>query len=160
LDIKRLTRGEQILGVAALLLFLSSFLAMWASVDFGVDVPGFSTDLNAWDAYNFFPLKLGLIIALVAVVWVALRAANVNMNLPWPAGLVALILGGATLLLVLLSLLTGPVLNIDRGILLYVGIVLAAAMAYGGYLAWQADQAGPTTYGGPAAPPPGPPPPA
>jgi hypothetical protein len=169
LDIKRLTRGEQILGVAAALLLILSFIPMWAKVEVSAgDFGSSSESFTAWDAYDFFPLKLGLLIALIAVIWVGVRAANVNVS--WPAGAVSLALGGLTLVLLLITILTGPAggsgesfggfgVEVSRGIFLWVGIACAAAMAYGGYLAWQESEAGTTsTYGGPAAPPPGPPP--
>jgi hypothetical protein len=172
LDVNRLSRGEKILGAAAGLLFISSFLPFWAKFESKGGGIGASTRYNAWDAYNFFPVKLAIILALVAVIWVALRAFDVSMNLPTSGGMVAVVLGGLTLLLMLIGLLTGPAggggesfsiggqefgYEVSRGLMLFVGIVLAAGMAYGGYLAMSEDTAAPA-YQAPAAPPPGPPP--
>lgn len=168
MDVNRLSRGEKIAGIAGALLFVSSFLAFWAKVE----VEGFqglgggSARFNGWEAYGIH-VDIAFILGLVTLVWVGLRAADTNLNMPVPSGTVLAGLGGLTLVLMLIALLTGPAdggvavagIEVSRGPLLFVGIVLAAAMAYGGYLAMQEDNASPA-YQAPTAPPPGPPPPA
>lgn len=158
----RATQGEKILLGSAAALLVLSILKMWAKVDFGdFGDLGVNGNLNAWDAYNFFPLKLGLMTALAAVVVVGVRVFG-NVEIP-PVAHAAL--GGVTLLMVLLAVLTGPAgsgidafgAGIDRGLMLFIAIIPAAGAAYGGYLHMQ--EAGGTTPsfgGGPAAPPPPP----
>jgi hypothetical protein len=169
LDVNRLSTGEKIAGVAAALLFVSSFLKMWAKVEVEgfQGIGGGSFKFNGWESYGFH-VDLAFILALIVVVWVGLRAADTNVNVPVPAGTLLAGLCGAVLGLMLIALLTGPSggsgtfggVEISRGILLFVGTALAAAMAYGGYLAMKEDTTATPAYQAPAAPPPGPPPPA
>jgi hypothetical protein len=155
LDAGRLSKGEQILGVSAIVLFISSFVEQWAKAS----AEGFgSVKANAWDGYGFL-VKLGLILALVAAGLVIARLAGANFKLPWPLGLVYVGIGALTTLLMLLGVLTGPDdegadaipgIDIDRGFLLFVAVILGAAMTYGGYLHMQSE--GSTTT--PTEPPP------
>jgi hypothetical protein len=156
LDTSRLSRGEQILGASGVVLFLSSFLEIWASAD----VPGLgSVEANAWDAYGFL-LKLGLILALVAVALVVARLLGANFQLPASLGLIYTGLGALTTFLILLTVLVGPDdegadiigVDVDRGFMLFVGLILAAVMTYGGYLHMQEEGTVPT----PTEPPPPP----
>jgi hypothetical protein len=159
MDPNRLTTGEKILGVSGLLLFILSFLKMWAKIEVNTkglgDLGGLgdaSQKFSGWDAYGFL-VKLGFILALVAVVLVVARAAMANLTLPFPLGLVYLGIGGLTFLLMLLALLVGPdesgsgtffgvSVEISRGIGLFVGTLLAAAMAAGAWLHYQSEGSG------------------
>jgi hypothetical protein len=175
----RLSRGEQILGGAALLLFIVSFLKPWASIETSAEgvpedlvgqIP--SPDFNMWDAYGFLP-KLGVIIGLLLVVLIVAKAAGAleNLDLPVPLGLVYV--GGAalTVLTMLIALIAGVegsneatafgvTTEAERGLLLYLGILLSLAMGFGAFMHFQGE-GGRTTTGpatrGPAAPPPPPP---
>jgi cytochrome b561 len=168
-DVNRLSMGEKIAGIAAALLFVSSFLTFWAKVEVE-SVAGFgggTARFNGWEAYAFH-VDLAFILALLVVVWVGIRATETNINLPVGAGQVLAVLGGAIFLLLLIALLTGPAdgglefsgVEVSRGPLLFVGVILGAAIAYGGYMAMKEDTTATPAYQAPAAPPPGPPPPA
>jgi hypothetical protein len=174
MDPNRLTTGEKILGVSGLLLFILSFFKLWAKIEVnsqGVDLGGLasaSQKFSAWDAYGFL-VKLGLICALVAAILVIARAAMANLTLPVPLGLVYLGLSGVTLLFVLLALLVGPdesgsgtffgvSVEISRGIGLFIGTILAAAMAAGAWMHYQSEGSG-TPVVGTTVPPTQPPPP-
>ncbi len=162
----RATNGEKIVLGSAVVLFLLSFLKPWAKISFGEaaeQLGGGDVSLNVWDSYNFFPLKFGLILALIAIGLVVANMAGTNLNIP-PQTLAGL--GGATLLMVLLSFLTGPAgsgtdflgAGIDRGLLLFVAVIPAAGMAIGGYMHMQEGGGSvPSFGGGPSASPPPPP---
>ena len=179
MDLNRLSKGEQILGVSALILFISSFLGLWGSFEVSTDLPEgtpeglveTSADLgsfNLWSGYGLLP-KLGMVIAFLLVVLVVMKAAGAmdNMNLPVPVGLIYL--GGSVLvvLTMLLALLAGPegdneqtiaftTYEQQRGLLLFVGIILSLVMAAGAFLHFSGgDTSSATRPGG--APPPGPP---
>lgn len=174
MDLNRLTKGEKLAGVSALILFIASFIPMWASRGYeaGVELPGgFETkaNLNAWSGYGF-TMKIALLLALVIVVLVLAKAAGAldQTNLPLPAGLVYAGAGALILLIMLFSVLTGPegvneadlgfgakYVN-DRGLLLFVGVLLAAAVAVGGFLHMKEEGSAPKGMPG-SAPPPGPP---
>jgi hypothetical protein len=168
LDLNRLTKGERIVLIAAVALVILSFIPLWASYSFESEgVVGIDTDqsFSAWSgAYNIL-VKLGVILPIVAVAMVAARARGTAFELP---PITYLALGGAATVLLLIGVLTGPNdggisgiaadlagFDVSRGILLYVGVVLAAAMAFGGFMHMQ-ETGTSTTYGSQATPPPPP----
>ncbi len=179
MDLNRLTNGEKLAGIAALVLFIASFIPMWASFGTETDIPEAEVfgveqkaDYSAWDGYGF-TMTIALLLAIVIVGLVIAKAAGGldRVNLPVPLGLVYTGAGVLILLIMLLSLLTGPsgVNEIDyggvkyvaeRGLLLYLGILLAAATAVGGFLHMKEEgstprqMGGPGTGTGPAGPPP------
>lgn len=170
LDLKRLSRGELILGVTSLALLVISFFPLWSKVEGDGERESFSAwstfeaGVFEYDPFGFI-VVLALILALVAVVFVAMRAAGVNLNLPAPLGLVYLGLGGLTALLLILQILIGPEeiegaadagVEISRGIFLFLAALLALGMAAGGYLHMQEETGTPAAgaYGGPGTAPP------
>jgi hypothetical protein len=176
LDLNRLTRGEQILGISALVLFITSFLSLWGSYEVSADLPegvpeiadtSVSTSFSLWSGYGILP-KLGVVIAFLLVVLVVAKAAGAldNANLPLPAGLIYLGGSAITVLTMILALLAGPEGDNDvsvgfaeyeqkRGLLLFLGVALSLAMAVGSFLHFSGgDTSAPRTTGGP---PPGPP---
>jgi len=165
MDINRLSTGEKIVLGASGLLVVLSFIPLWASYSFA----GFSESYGAWSgAFGFF-VKLALILAILALVVTGLRAAGTQLpDLPVGLGLLYVGLGGLSTLGLLIGVLTGPNdggvgeavaaaagLDISRGILLFLGLILAAAIAYGGYMHMQSEGSG-STLGDPATPPPPP----
>jgi hypothetical protein len=174
---ERLSRGERIVLIASAILVLTSIFPLWAS--YGASVTGGGVDqetsesFTVWsDAYNFVP-KLAILLALVALILVITRIAGAKLNLPASMGLIYVGLGGVATLLMLLTVLFGPrefgledsgfeafgveaSFDVSRGLLLFVGLLLAAAIAVGGYLHMQ-EESGPADIAGPAIPPPPPP---
>lgn len=154
-DFKKLSKGEQMFLGSAAILFVTAWLKLWAKVE----VPGITVRGNAWESYGALG-KLMVLLALAGIVIAVLRAMR-TVDIPvvaFPA------VGGAVLLLLLIMLLTGPEgsgatgfggIEISRGLFLFVGLVLGAVMAYGGYLIMQAGETAPSTS--PTAPPPTPP---
>lgn len=145
MDMNRLSRGEQIfLGASGLLLILA-WIPAWAkvSIDAGL-LGGLSESGNAWESYGLWG-KFVVLLALAGVVIAGLRLAGQKIEVP--ASAYAGIGAVATLLMLLMVLLGPdvegadgiPGVDVDRGILLFLGILLGAAMAYGGYLAMQAE---------------------
>ena len=170
------------MGACALVLFILSFLKIWAKVEvsgageldaFGIDT---TQRFSAWDAYGIL-VKIGIILALVVFALVVARAANMDLPVPW--GTTYLALSGVTLLAMLLAVLIGPdesgsgsflgvSVEISRGLGTFIGAILALGMAAGAWLANSAEgsaapaSAMPTTPTTPTTPPPtsGPTPPA
>ena len=184
MDLNRLSKGERLAGIAALVLFISSFIPMWASIGFeqesnellpeGIEA---KTDYSAWGGYGF-TMKIAMLLALIIVVLVIARAAGAldSVNLPVPLGLIYAGAGALILLLMLLNLLTGPEGDneidlgfggqyvAERGILLFLGLLLALATAAGGFLHMRDEGSAPPQLGnvgrGGSAGPAGPTPPA
>jgi hypothetical protein len=147
-QLKGLPLGRQLILGAGVLLFIDMFLH-WQSVDVGP----FSVSRNGW--HGFWGIVLGLLtIALVA--WVAVRAFGIDVPLNLPDGLTSLALGGLILLFALIKNLSDDYSTFWS----YVGIVLAAIVAYGGWLVFQASgealpnvSTGPSKASSPPAPP-------
>lgn len=153
----KLSKGERLILWAGVALLVVSFIPMWASVSaeaFGV---GISEDANAFEGYTFFPLELGLLLAYAALALVIVKMVGPSIG----GAQVLLGLCGAAFVLLVIGIFTGPEgsgaavagigIDVDRGFMLYVGVVLAAVMAWG---AWQ-DMQSPAaaTPPTPAAPP-------
>lgn len=159
MDTKKLSFGEQILGASALILLILSFLKLWAKfeINTGVEIPGVDTEqrYNAWSEAGTIWLKLALILTLVALVLVVLRALGVSMTLPVPAGQIYLATAGIALLLLLLTVLTGPAgdqgseggFEYSRGIAIFIAPLLGAAMAFGAWTHSQQEGSAPTGTG-------------
>jgi hypothetical protein len=170
----RLSMGEKIVLVSSGLLVVLSFVPFWASYSFeGLEgLGGFDTseNFNAWSGAYGFLVKLAIILAIVALVVVVLRAVGTALpDLPFSLGLGYVGLGALAALGLLIGVLTGPEdgglgalaadlagLDISRGVLLFVGVILALAMTYGGYMHMQAESSSSPAIGGPATPPPPP----
>jgi len=153
---------------------LLSFFPLWAKYEASEETFGaFATSqrFSAWsNAFNFL-MKLGLLLALVALVLIIAKAAGGldNVQMPVPLGLVYLGLAGVTFLVMLLFTLIGPEeseagvnvqdfgIEASRGPLLFAGVLLGAGMALGAFMHFQGDTA--TTATAPRQPGPPPPPP-
>ena len=167
MDRNKWTKGERIVLIAAVALVVLSIIPLWASYSFegGGLVGDQSESFSAWSgAYNFL-VKLGIILAIAAIAIAVARAAGASFEVP---SITYLALGGAATLLLLFGVLTGPEdggissiaadlagFDVSRGILLYVGVALAAAMAVGGFMHMQ-EVGTSTTYSSQATPPPPP----
>jgi hypothetical protein len=163
---RKLSAGERIVMFASAALVVLSFVPLWASISIegtrGFE--GVSENGHAWNAYGFL-VKLGIILAAVALGLTIARMAGAAFTFP-PFTYAAL--GAAATVLLVIGVLTGPEdgglgalgaaavgVDISRGILLYVGVALAAAIAVGGYMHMQGEGAT-TSVRGAATPPPPP----
>jgi hypothetical protein len=183
MEVDRLSTGEKVSAVSAVLLFIFMFFD-WFGVEVS-GVSGFSGSVpgaggSAWDALDFIPIVL--VIAIVAAIGVAvLRLTDSAWEPPVSMNAVVAALGGLSVLLILFRIVDPPSFGsfggvsvdatLDVGI--FLGLVAAAGIAYGGYSAMReegitfgdaADRlsggSGPGNppSGGPPTPPPPPPP--
>jgi hypothetical protein len=182
MEVDKLSLGEKIAAVSALLLFVFMFFD-W----FGVEVsgiPGFSGDVtsgeggSAWDALDVIPIFLML--AIVAALGVAvIRLTDADVELPVSLNAIVAALGGFAVLLILFRILFPPDFGSFGGVEvdatlklgIFLGLLASAGIAYGGYSAMReegmtfgdtADRLGggdqqPPATGGPPPPPPPPP---
>lgn len=174
MDTGRLRTGELIAAAAGVLLFIVMFLPWFGfdvggaasdvAEDFGVALPDVdqSVNFNAWESFDFIDLVL-LLTVIVAVGLGVMAAMAQTVNLPVAASALTAGLGILSTVLVLYRVID-PVGEAGRKFWLWVGLVLCAAIAYGG---WRSMQEEGTTFGGeadrlggdePPAPPPPPPP--
>jgi predicted small integral membrane protein len=155
MDASRLTRGELIAGLAGLALLIASVVPFWGSVSLDVSLEGFQgitpiegidlgtgDSFSLWDAGVFGLLpKLAVLIGVVVVVLAILRALGAAPTFPT---VTYLALGVTATLLLLMGVAVGPSLEggglivleveVTRGPLLYLGLILGAAMLVGGWL--------------------------
>jgi hypothetical protein len=136
MDLDRLTMGEKIAGAAAIVLLISMWFA-W----FGFDNPGEalgiggSITLNAWQSFDFIDLIL-FVTVLVTVGSVAAKASDALVDFPFNP--VVAVLGGLCVLLVLYRVIDPPY-GSDREWGVFLGLILTALVAYGGYRAMEEE---------------------
>jgi hypothetical protein len=146
---KSLPLGRQLILGAGVLLLIDTFLP-WQKVSLG----SLSYSWTAW--HGFWGVLLGLMtIALVA--WVAARVFGVELPASVPDGLVTLALGGGILLFAVIKNISDNYSAWGS----YLGIILAAGVAAGAWLTFQASgealpslgAAGSTSSPSPSTPP-------
>jgi len=179
MDVNRLTQGEKIAGVSAILLFIFMFFD-WFSYSISGGSFGISAGGNAWDTLDFIPIVL-LITIIATIANAAIEASESDIETPVHGATVVTVLGAISVLLILFRIIDPPGssvggvsvdVSIEFGII--ISLLAAAGIAYGGYRAMQEEGA---TFGdaadrlsgggstgvpgaGPPPPPPPPPPPA
>ncbi|MBA3866317.1 MAG: hypothetical protein H0X42_08220 [Solirubrobacterales bacterium] len=148
MDLNKLSTGEKIAGGSAIALFIFMFFD-W----FGVEISGAGSSSSvpgaggsAWDALEFIPIILVItIIAALAVA--ALRLADSAYEPPVSGNAVVVVLGGLSTLLILFRIVDPPSFGsfggisvdgtVDLGI--FLGLIAAAGITYGGYKAMQEE---------------------
>jgi len=122
--------GRKLIIGAGLLLFIDTFFA-WQKIDVKVaGIVSVSAKANAW--HGFWGYIMGLA-TIAIVVWVGARALGVKIPLELADGLTTLGLGAAILVCAVLKNLVDDYSAWAS----YVGILLAAAVAYGAWLTFQ-----------------------
>jgi len=136
-DLNRLSRGEQIAGIAALLLLIDMFLNWYGANLNGAqsalaDRVGIDTNVNAWQAFSTTDILI-FITCVAALTMVGLTAMGRTSGMPMSLPMVVAALGGLTTLVILYRIVNQPgpndAINVDFGA--YLGFVLAAALTYG-----------------------------
>src|SRR6476646_1569744 len=142
----RLSTGEKIAGGSAVLLFIFMFFD-WFKVDvssgnglFSISVGG-----SAWEAFSYTDLFLMLTI-IVAVAVAVIRLSDALVEPPVSLNAVAAVLGAVSVLLIVYRIIdppgdTGgvPGVDINPAIGAFLGLIAAAGLTYGAYLAMQEE---------------------
>jgi hypothetical protein len=168
-DRSRLSQGELIAGIAGFVLLIDLWFK-WYGVKFsgaGGVLKGFSIGVsaNAWEAFGLIDIILFLV-ALICIGVAVTRALNRMPDLPYPPATIIAIAGGIALLLILFRTISTPVdthgvsgIDVTRKIGLWIGLLSAAAITYGGWRAMQESGASFSDLGGGTSPAGGAPPP-
>lgn len=158
MEADRLSTGEKISAVSAILLFVFMFFD-WFGVEVS-GVPGFSGTVSssgggsAWDALDVIPIFLML--AIVAAIGVAvIRLTDADVEPPVSMNAIVAGLGGFAVLLILYRIVSPPDFGSFGGVSvdatlkfgIFLGLIAAAGIAYGGYRAMREEGA---TFGGEA----------
>lgn len=141
MDTSRISFGEMVAGVSGLVLFVAMFLP-WYQVEVDARVLEASDTINAWDSFRVVDILLVLVL-LVAVGMAVVRAAGaMPAQLPFPPGGVVAAAGALAILLILFRIvsLPGPdieveEIDIDRQIGIFLALLAAIGITFGGYTA-------------------------
>jgi len=149
MDVDRLSTGEKIAGISGVLLFIFMFLN-WFNVDVsgGGLVAGVGSG-NAWDWLDLIPIVL--MIAIIAAVGVAVvRLTDADLEPSFSINSVVAILGGISVLLILYRIIDTPgesgsaggiSVDVSPAFGIFLSLIAAAGIAYGGYRAMQEEGA-------------------
>jgi hypothetical protein len=164
MEASRLNTGEKIAGISGVLLLIIMFLFDWFTIDVGGGVFDVSTGGNAWESFGFIDLVLFLA-AAAGIALAVVAAAASKPDMPVALSAITAGLGILGVVLVLFRIISPPdfgvgdLVDVGRGIGVFLGLVAVAGVAYGGWAAMQAEG---SSFGAPAgggdAPPPPPPP--
>ncbi|MEX2106747.1 MAG: hypothetical protein WD810_07590 [Solirubrobacterales bacterium] len=172
---ERPSRGEQIAGLAGLVLILVMFLFAW----YGVDVSGVS-GFDAFDAFDDW-VNIILVFTAFAAMSLALFGSDVA-RASIPLSVIATVLGGISAVVILIYIISPPgigggeagiEIDLGRKFGVWLGLASAIGVALGGFMAMQEEgasfqQTADRLGGGPgeaplqppaSSPPPPPPPP-
>src|SRR3954447_9209446 len=153
-DRNRLSQGELIAGIAGLVLLIDLWFK-W----YGVKVSGagglssfnIGVSANAWESFGLIDIILFLV-ALIAIGVAVLRALNNMPDMPFPPATLITVAGGLALLLIIFRIIDTPVdtggvdgIDVTRKIGVWIGLISAAALTYGG---WRAMQESGASFGG------------
>jgi len=141
MDTSRITFGEMVAAVSGLVLLIVMFFP-WYQVE--AETAGFkaSESGNAWEVFAFIDLLLLLVVLVAIGVAVARAAGAMPAQLPAPPGMIVAAAGALALLLIVFRLISipGPDVDIggvdfDRQIGIFLGLLAAAGITFGGYTA-------------------------
>jgi len=149
MDMNRLTLGEKIAGVSAILLFIFMFFD-WYGVS--ISGGGESVDLggggSAWDTLDFIPWFL-LITIIVTIANAVIEASESDVDVPVHGGTVVTVLGVIAFLLILFRIIDTPTFAEFGGVSadgsvkfgIFLSLIAAGGIAFGGYRAMQEEGA-------------------
>jgi hypothetical protein len=161
---ENLRTGEKIAGASGVALLLIMFIFDWFTVDAGF---GFEFGGNAWEVFGGIDIILFLA-AIAGIALAAMAASQSKVDIPIALSAITAGLGGLATLLVIYRIISPPdggfdELDVSRSIGVFLGLIAAAGVTYGGWVAMQEEgtsfSAQTDRLGGDDTPPPPPPPP-
>ena len=151
MEVDKLNTGEKISAVSAILLFVFMFFD-WFGVKVS-GVSGFSGEISgsggsAWDALDVIPIFLMLAI-IVALGVAVIRLTDADLEPPISLNAIVAALGGFAVLLILYRIISPPDFGSFGGVSvdatlkfgIFLGLISAAGIAYGGYSAMREEGA-------------------
>lgn len=172
MDLNKLSDGEKISGVSAILLFIFMFFDWFSAEVSGGGAFTASGGVSAWDALDNIPIFLVITIAAALGV-VALRLSDSSFEPPVSANAIVAVLGGISVLLILYRVIDTPgeggsfgnvSVDISPAFGIFLGLIAAAGITFGAYKAMQEEGSSFSDFGNlgggsSSSPPPPPPPP-
>jgi hypothetical protein len=152
MDVGKLGTGERVAGISAVLLFIFMFFDWFSASVSGVGgLSGSAGAGSAWDALDNIPIFL-LITIIAALGVVALRLIETDFRPSISLNAIVAILGAISVLLILFRIVDTPgggsfggvSVDVSPDFGIFISLIAAAGIAYGGYLGMQAEG---TTFG-------------
>jgi hypothetical protein len=146
MDLSKLRSGELVAAVGGIVLLISLLFLNWYGVGGTVDTPfgsfNVGGDFGAWDHQGFFGTIANLIIlaaALVAIGLAVITATSRTVALPAASSAITAGFGVAAVVLILGRMLMqpGPNGSVDLKFGIYLALIGAAAIFWGGWRAMQ-----------------------
>ncbi len=147
LDISRLHRSDRIIGVGAIALFIFMFFFKWLGFSSNTSLGGFSASSDGWNSFQN-SRWIWIITILVALGTVAISAGMLELKSPVQPGVLVAGLGALSTILIIYRIAHHPSggasssfgavhVSYSYGIKIgiWLGLVAAAMITYGGYLA-------------------------
>ena len=168
---ENLRTGEKIAGASGVLLILIMFIFDWFEVSAEGGI-GPSIGGNAWEVFSGIDIVL-LIAALAGIALAVISATQSQVDMPVATSAITAGLGILAVVLVIYRIIDPPdgglgdLVDVSRSIGVFLGLIAAAGVAYGGWTAMQeegtsfsaqADRLGDRDTTPPPPPPPPPPP--
>lgn len=164
MDLDKLGVGEKIASASAIALFIFMFFD-WFSAEVSASNGNFTASAseggNAWDALDNIPIFLVLAIVLVLAV-AALRLTDADFEPPFPANAAVAVVGVIAVLLILYRIIDPPgnsgdfagvSVDISPAFGIFISLIAAAGITYGGYRGMQEEGVNLGSAGSPPAPP-------
>lgn len=138
MDLNKLTQSEKVIAGSAVAFLIFTFLPWFGK---------FGGSRNGWDYFLFGVIPLLLAIVMVAQIGISRFTETKLPDPPLSWGQIHLILGGLAAVLVLLKLIIGdsvgggtllgtkiPSVDLDRKFGIFLALIAALGLAYGGFL--------------------------
>jgi hypothetical protein len=151
MSLGRLSSGERIAGVSAILLFVFMFFHWYGNKAVNTSpllfaVRGGGPGLSAWEALDHIPTVL-LITILATLAVAVLRLTNALRDDSPPVNAVVAVLGLASVSLIAFRIVDPPIFNVEPTITnegavqfpIYLALLAAAGIAYGGFRAMREE---------------------
>ena len=128
--VNRLSRGAQVVLIATIVFLIVSFFN-WYEVDLGAAGDFIDVDAGV-SMWNGIGVVAGLI-AIVLLVWQAVRLANIEFEVGVTPAMITMVLAVLLLLFTLIRVLDGYT-GADRTIWLWIGLLAAVVIVVGAYM--------------------------
>jgi len=163
-DIRRLRGADRIVGASAIAFFIFLFFFKWYGVSSnvgaitGINIGG-NISTSGWDTFTS-SRWIWLITIIVALGSVVLVAAQRKLEIPIGLGVIVAGLGALSTLLVLYRIIHHPTASANLGSFhasvgiktgIWLGLIAALGITYGGYLQMQEEGTSLTDVGGRAS---------
>jgi hypothetical protein len=149
MDLDKLSQGEKIAGVSAVFLFILMWFD-WFDAELSGAGGSLSEGVDAWDALDLIPVLFLLAAVVAALVVVSLRLLDTPVESSFSPSAIVAVLGGISFVLILIEIIDPPgssgsiegvSFDVSPTFWIFVSLVAAAGVAYGGYRAMQEEGA-------------------